>query len=242
MARVGITTPSMVGELGMRLIREGLEAVIEPEVASAVVFDALEWENAADLPGTHEELLQFLRGSVKKAAAVRLADDAVQQAVARAEELLKQTFANVGTPTSNAGATTVRLPMIEGPVRVILLSKSASLGVRLRAALGGERIRLQVCGTVEQLARMKERMQPDVFIMSADGIDGAAPGPLQVFVNDLPKTTTSVVWGSEVPALSKVINALEQSKRPILVMDRRAGVDPLLDVIRSRHAGAAPNG
>ncbi|MEZ4256193.1 MAG: hypothetical protein R3A78_10885 [Polyangiales bacterium] len=65
-----------------------------------------------------------------------------------AEELIGKGIAHVKAPPSYQ--TTMRLPSIVGPVAVLFVSASASVGVRLRASLGGERVMVHVASNIDR--------------------------------------------------------------------------------------------
>ena len=106
-------------EFGVRLVREGLESVMAAEVASSIVFAALEQDGGQALPASAHELFQFIRGPLLAVLKRRVGESKAGDAVRAAEELIGKGIAHVKAPPSYQ--TTMRLPSIVGPVAVLFV-------------------------------------------------------------------------------------------------------------------------
>src|SRR5262245_11434020 len=123
------------GVAGLHLIREALEGVIEPSTASSVVFEALEMRGSETLPDGLEELRAFVRGPLRKITEQRVGAAVAEEVI----EQIERTFGRIekGHPTrQDTMGATLELPIGGGPVKVLVVSRSSGLAVRLRAGLG----------------------------------------------------------------------------------------------------------
>jgi hypothetical protein len=220
------------GEAGMYLIREALEGVIEPSTASGIVFEALEAAGANDLPDGLPALLAFVRGPLATVLGKRVGGAIADEVTERIEQTFERIDAGYPTSRSDMGST-LELPIGGGPVKVLVVSRSSGLAVRLRAVLGGFTTQIANAATPSAAREKAAGLVPDLVIVDAaepiDEIDAL----LDVLV-DLGGTTTRVLWGEEQPAGARLKRAAANRKTPLTTVDRREGVETLLDLIRSR--------
>ena len=220
------------GEAGLHLIREALEGVIEPTSASVVLFDALEVGGSERLPDGLDELLDFVRGPLRRVTEERIGVAAAEEVLGRIES----TFERIakGYPTSRDGmGVTLELPVGGGPVKVLVVSRSSGLAVRLRASLGGLHIQVANSSTPGVARQKAAALQPDVVVVDAVNPIDDLDAILDVLV-DLGDTVTRVLWGDEQAAGSRLKRRAVNRKTPLTTVERREGVEPMLDLIRSR--------
>lgn len=219
------------GETGMYLIREALEGLIEPRVASSVIFEALERGGIDALPSDGERLLDFIRGPLRSTTAERVGSSSADDVVERLADVLRTALS---APEAATGARTVEVLPGAGPVRVLVMGRGSSLAVRLRAALGGDRVAVGAATALPAAEHMATNLRPELVIL--DAVD-PLQDPVEAIVamlRSLPSGTTRLVWGGEQPWAGRVSSALDAASISYTPVDRREGVDPLLDLIRSR--------
>ncbi len=222
------------GEAGLHLVREALEGMIEPTAASAALFEALEAQGSDDLPGSGTELLDFVRGPLRTVVERRIgtagADEIVQHMESTVERVEK------GLPLRSGGAaTTLEINIGTGPVRVLSLSTSTSLAVRLRAALGGMQVHVVSASNVEQAEAKGAKLDPDVVVVDATAPITDDADALMAFLGKVKNTSTSVIWGEELSFGRTLKHEAVQRRVNLTTVERAEGVDLLLDLIRSRH-------
>jgi hypothetical protein len=217
------------GETGMALIREALMGVIEPRAASAVIFEALA---SQEIPRDVEGLLAFARGPLRERVVERIGVEAAADVVAHVEKV----FSRVAPPEGRGDVNTLEVPVGEGPVRVVVVSANASLAVALRASLGGDRVAVGSATGVEQAQTLGRRIKPDVWIIDAlDPIDDPLADLVELLVGT-DAVVVRLVWAAEQPWGGELVRAMEERDVGCTQVDRREGVEPLLDLIRSRRS------
>jgi len=89
---------------------------------------------------------------------------------------------------------------------------------------------------------MAATLRPEIIVLDAvdpvqDPVDSVAEMLARV-----PGNGTHLVWGREQPWASKISQALDARGIRFTPIDRLEGVDPLLDLIRSRPRSVGPVG
>ncbi|RLB46303.1 MAG: hypothetical protein DRJ42_27975 [Deltaproteobacteria bacterium] len=231
-----VTIPTMgllEGESGLLLVREVLESAIESTTASAVLFDALEVDPSEHLPRSVDELFAFVRGPLRLVVGRRMKDGDPDQVIADIEAAIQSTLEG-RPPRSLAGGATLEIHVGTGPVRVLVLSKSSGVAIRLRASLGGLQINVANAATPEEAAEVAGALDPEVVVIDALAPVGGVDEILD-YVQTLPATTTTLLWGEEQPIGRQIELRAVERRVNLTTVERAEGVDPVLDVIRSRH-------
>lgn len=223
------------GETAMFLIREALEGLVEPRAAQSVIFQALDREGVEKLPSRGDDLIAFIEGPLREATAERVGASSAREVVERLSDVLGHAIRRPDTP---GNSRTVEVPAGAGPVRVLVMGRSTSLAVRLRAALGGDRVAVGASTALPAAEHMIGSFCPELVILDAvdplqDDVHAVAR-----LVGSLPGGTTRLIWGREQPWAEKMSAALDGAGVIYTPVDRRDGVDPLLDLIRSRPRSA----
>ncbi len=221
------------GEAGLHLVREALEGVIEPTAASAALFEALERQGTDELPGSSTELLDFVRGPLHTVVARRIGVVGADELVERMERTVERVES--GLPLRAGGANTLEIMIGTGPVRVLSVSTSTALAVRLRAALGGMQVHVVSASGLAEAEVESAKLDPDVVVIDATApVTDDGEGVMR-FLSKLKPTTTSVLWGEELSFGRTLEHEAVQRKVKLTTVERAEGVDLLLDLIRSRH-------
>jgi hypothetical protein len=213
----------------MRVVRECLEGVLEPRVATGTILDAMgelpRWSDLCD----DTRLVEFVRGPLRLAVSARVGALA-------AAEVTDRICATLAMVQGRDAPPTREIPFSEGPVRVLLVAGSARLGVMLRGQLGGAAIALGHASDVDAARTMLERLEPELVVV--DGVDplDATVADLLLLLTEVPAGIPLVLWGCEQPWGSRVLSTKGSNRASLVPFDRRSGLEPLVDMVRSRRA------
>ena len=234
-----------------RLLREALEGVVAPALVSPLLFEALE-PYGARLPSGPEGLLEMARGPLAAAVAKRIGPEEADELVQRAERLVAHAQSvRPPTPTPEPSLRTSKtfsrpnpardrdstalVPTTADAVRVLVVADGAGLALRLDAALGAARVSARSLASLPALRdHLGHHGSPSLLLVDASDFPAIAPDELVAAMRLGPTTMIRAVWGAELPYGRSVISAAGGAESSLLGLDRAHGVDPLLDLIRSR--------
>lgn len=217
----------------LRLIRESLESVVAPQVVSSVMFEALS-EAGGQIGEGPEGARAFVDGPIRAALQKRLGDDA-DPIVDDLGRLLSQIAP--ARPVSGRELDVTREVYLDArPVIVFVISSSSGFADQLQAALGPARVTTVPVPSLEHLHRHLQVAAPPIVLVDAADFAPIEPDDLASALVRLPATTVRAIWGADLPFGGAVLRALVQRKAPATPLDRREGIDPLLDLVRSRRA------
>ncbi len=213
----------------LRLLRESLEGTLEPTLAQNVLFEAMERRGGHPPPD---------RASLESLAQNELAVVLTERVGARtAADILADIMLSLGRmpadpPRMRGRDDTASIPHESTPLGV-LVSASGGVGARLHAAIGPDRMTLTSARNAVADAALL-RATPAVVLI--DGADFAAiePSELAALLSRVPSTTARLLYGPDLPYGAAVLRAVAEIGESITTLDRREGLAPLLDVIRSR--------
>lgn len=217
----------------LRLIRESLESVVAPQVVSSVIFEALSAAGGQIAEGA-EGALAFVDGPVRRALQKRLGDDA-DPIVDELARMLSQ-IAPAKRPSARELDVTREVYLDARPVIVFVISSSSGFADQLQAALGEQRVTTVLVPSLEHLHRHLQVAAPPIVLVDAAEFAPIEPDDLASALVRLPSTTVRAIWGADLPFGGAVLRALVARKVPATPLDRREGIDPLLDLVRSRRA------
>ncbi len=239
-----------------RLLREALEGVVAPTLVSPLLFEALE-PYGARLPSGPDGLLEMARGPLAAAVARRIGPDEAEELVQRAERLVAhaQSAMRASQPApppdraSHAAMTfpkpssardrdsTALVPTTPDAVRVLVVAEGAGLALRLDTALGASRVSARSLASLVALRdHLSNHGSPSLLLVDASDFPAITPDELVATVRLGPSTMIRAVWGSDLPYGRSVLAAAGNGLPALLGLDRAHGVDPLLDLIRSRRS------
>lgn len=218
----------------LRMVRESLEAVVAPSIVSTVIFEALE-QAGGQLPNGSEAVREFADGALRQALASRIGDDAhsiCDDVIAMLETISPR------TPNSadirREFEVTREVVIDDHPVFVIVIAGTGALADRLQAALGPNVMAVIPATSMEQLHDHLAIAAPKVVLLDAADFANIEPDPLALVLEQLPATTVRGIWGADLPYGAAVLRALSNRGSPATPLDRREGIAPLLDLVRSR--------
>jgi hypothetical protein len=222
---------SFAAPLSTQVILEALEGFVDPPVASIVVYLGLEVAEREEPPRGKVELMEFVRGPLYQVLKKKLDDETSAKAV---DSILAAIEDAAAGDTRAFGGRTMEVSIADGPVRVLVCSTNRVLPVRLRAALGPERVTVANAVDVPTAQSLVEDIRPLVVIVDAAAPPSTAEGPMADLVRALPASCTLLLWGRELEWGKALAGALTQSEVEFTPVERVEGVEPLLDLIRSR--------
>jgi len=218
----------------IRLIRETLEGVMHPSTASSVFFEALQ-AGGGSLPDDARAAVELVNGPLRSGLADRLGKDAGDTIADQLAELLSRVGREVRKRPSRHDQQTRAISLSNDTLPVFVLTASRQLVDRLHAALGP--IMSPVIVTDSEVLRIRlTQIKPAFVLVDASEFPAIEPDDLVSQVSMLESGVIRAVWGSDLPYGQGVMDAALKRGCPITTFDRREGVEPLIDVIRSRHS------
>ncbi len=227
------------------ILREVLEKNMSPANVSAVLFEALS-SHGSDVPSTPEALRQLADRSLKPALEKRLDADMVGKLMKMVHEALDddddgtpeisiQQATSTPPPRGREADATRAVPTTSTPVPVLVIAGSDAFERRLASALGPARIAPASASTVHDIKRFRNSA---IVLVDATNFPPIEPVDLADELAGLPETTAKVVWGADLPYGRGVVAAIEPIGTHVVSITRADGIDPLLDLIRSRRSKA----
>lgn len=231
----------------MVMLREALERVVAPEVATALLFEAL--ERSGGTPPASVEAARALAGG-PLADAVRRRVSATQAAellehVGRAfdppegDGVAVEVEVDAATWDSDIPSATRQMAVVRNPVPVVVLADGESAAERLLLCLGEDRVR--AVGVGDDAALRKAVFACSALIVLVDAVAPARveADALTAALRGLPDNAMAVLWGSETGWARALVPRLEAAGVRLVTLDRREGLEPLLDLVLARFRGDA---
>lgn len=231
------------------MVREALEGVVSPTVATTLLFEALE-ASAASPPTSLEEMRAFAQGPLDDAIRRRVRDSDAAEIRERMGQLFVRAIEGDGIDVSvdvdldaeaqdddrADGTATAQMTVVKRPVPVVVVSARPQFSERLVVCLGEDRVK--TIAVVDDTALSKA-----VFAYSALVVvlDGAAPVSVDAAaiagaLRRLPNGATTIVWASETDGGARLCAELDRAGAAAVTLGRADGIEPLLDLILSRRS------
>lgn len=225
----------------LRLVRESLEAVLAPTAVSSVLFEALETlggKPPADADGFRLFVDVPLRGALGRRLGADV-DSIVDGVLATLDAMTTAPPPRAGrrAPSRRELDVTREVFLDDRPVTVAVVSSSDEFAVRLQAALGGARVKAVPVPTLTKLGEVTYVATPAIVLVDAADFAAIEPEQLAGALEKLPETTVRAIWGADLPFGASVLRELVARSSPATPFDRREGIEPLLDLVRSRRGG-----
>lgn len=241
MARRATNGAEMTASSGQRrvaIVRSALAHSTSPTKTSALLFEAL-GSYGDQVPETVEELMALVHGPLWKALVQHLGEEEATDIVARIEGELRDDrtilmdeadLVTVAEPVGRDATTAV--PTSTAAVPVTVVSSGSGFAERLVAALGPRRVSARAVGAIESLSALQET--PAIVIVDATDFAPIEPADLSQALSTLPSTTAHVIWACDLPYGRRTVDAMHADNLANVALPRDEGVEPLLDLIRSR--------
>lgn len=223
---------SIEGALVAHLVRESLESVLEPAVASALLFEALSESGEQELPMEAEPLKGFLTNILAPKLAERLGPRMAEDAVAQLHAIINSALVRPQRRPSQLPTANQRVD--QGPVRVLVVASTPLLANRLQAALGPEVFASYVAPTAEACSRILGGLRPPIVIIDATC---DLPFPLDELVGLLRRREVLLlVWGADSETGERVTEVLGGPQTSTIGLRVLDGAEHLMDYVLSRSA------
>lgn len=225
-----------------RVLRRVLEEALDSRLASSLLFEAL-GASGKRVPQSRDEVLSVVHGALREALARRMDDEEAGSIVERIDAALTDAYDAVATqevPLDQLAAqtspdeATAAFPTEDRAVRVVVIAGGHGFEQRLDVALGERRVAPQTVRSHEGLRRALSDDAPAIFLVDASDFPAIDPVHLLAAAEALPRATTCVLWGAELPYGKNLLRSIEAHDRPWTTLELREGIDPLLDLVRSR--------
>lgn len=226
-------------EVPTRVLRRSLEEAMEVHAASTVLFEAL-GASGANVPQTRDDVLTLVRGPLRQVLTRRLDAERAEAIVAHIVSRLCPDPSTLEMPLDELAAETRRedstssFTTAHEVVSVMVVAASLGFAQRINVAFGTGRVAPWVVSTELELADGLEGTPPPIVIVDASDIPAIPQRALMQKLTALPSTTACVVWGRELPYGRSLAQAAEASGRAWITLEKKEGIAPLLDLVRSR--------
>lgn len=225
------------------IVREVLEGVVSPTVATALLFEALE-DAESNPPSSLEEMRAFARGPLDSAVRRKVRHEEASEIAQRVDDLLRRSIEGDGlaidvefeAPDASDVTATAQMKTVTRPVPVLVVSSQPAFAERLRACLGEDRVEAIAVADAGGLTRAMFAHAP-VFVV----VDATNPVPIDEAVLTMvllrsPDSTTPVLWASDSRCGQDLERRAEREGVRVVSIGRGHGIEPLLDLVLSRFA------
>ena len=216
------------------VIREVLEGTLAPEVAAATLFTAL--ESVDPDPSTRAEWAEFVRQPLREAVRLRSGDEIARDIAARILVIL----GGHDEPPAESGkkrrsqAPTSKFPTTDGPIRMLIVAASPKLARLLKGALGS-RIAPMILNDPRRMGVFVDDFDPMLVLVDLTDPPRHVES-LPKLSKPLHESVITAIWDEGSEWGKSLTEAYEREGRRWMWVDRREGVDPLIDLIRAAQA------
>ncbi len=218
----------------IRLIRETLEGVLHPSAASTIFFEALQ-ASGGSLPKGTQEAIDMVNGPLRGALEEKLGDDGGVIADQLAM-MLSSIPRAVRKRPSRHDEQTKTMQLSDQTLPVYVLTSSKDLVARLHASVGPKVMSPLLISDALTLRTRMVQLAPSFVLIDASDFPAIEPRELAEELSTLDAKVVKAVWGADLPYGQGVMDAAHQLGFSLTPFDRSEGVEPMLDVIRSRRA------
>ncbi|MFK7998862.1 MAG: hypothetical protein AB8H86_04670 [Polyangiales bacterium] len=228
---------AMVGEgdalkgQAMVVVREVLHGVLTPALAQSLLFDAL--DTLPKPPEEVEEWLAFAQGPLHQLVTRRVGMVEAAEVSERVHTILS---AMLSSPAAarRASEATSRFERRAGPTRVLVLAPSPRLARMLKAVLGPKVATMSVTD-VPSYNDVVHQLGPSIFLIDlTEQMNVEVVGAIEGALAELPAQALVLIWDQGTQQGKVLARTLGGCGHSVAWVDRREGVEPLLDHIRAR--------
>ena len=211
----------------MAVVREVLEGVLSPDLAHSLLFDAL--DTLVSPPQAGGEWLEFVQGALHQVIAQRVGAFEANEISVRVQKIL-----GTVAPLRSDADDTGRFERAVGPTRVLVLAPSARLARMLKAVLGPTIVAMSV-SDLSSYEDMVRELNPSILLVDLTARRTVHHADIEAALDKLPAQVLILIWDECTPEGQALASALDGSSHPVAWVDRREGVEPLLDHIRAHY-------
>lgn len=232
----------------MLLLREALEGVVAPEVATALIYDALELSGQRP-PKSLEETRTFAEHALAEAIRRKVRADQASEILNTIDELFARAIDGDGVAVdveidheawdeSDPTATT-QMAVVQKPVPVIVLGAGETFAEKLVVCLGEDRVHTIAVGDETTFRKAVFAYSPLIVLIDGTSPAAVEPRTLTAMLRGVPVSAMPVLWGAESGWSRAVLPGLESAGVPLVTLTRDEGIEPLLDLVLARFRGEA---
>jgi len=223
-------------------VRRSLEGLVDRDTATAAMLEALE-QVPEERPSGIEPIKGFVRGPLSGALSRRMSADSALRVCKGIEDAVHDWLAEEAASQLQGLPRRSQFPTLEvkpeqGPTRLVVVAGSERLTWRLRVAVGGDRLAAISASDLNALLDQLETLNPAIVLIDAHDPPLSAPESVAAMARGLSRKVLIVLWGQSEPYAIPLMDAFERWRLRYTPLDRGNGVDPLLDLIRSRSSGS----
>ena len=219
------------GALELKVVRESLEGLVAPEVAASLLFEAL--SALGELPSSGQGIRALVDGPLRALLCHQLGDDAGTDAV---DQILSRLGGAQQLRSGRDQDITKNVALSTDAVVVLLVSGSRAFLERLLATLGPGHVAPVYASSLDELAKRAARLPPAIIIVDAADFPAIEPAELAGTLGTLPPDAVRAIWGVDLPYGMALLAATQRLKLATTPLDRKEGIAPLVDLVRSRRA------
>lgn len=206
-------------------LRSALSELLPRDLGPQLLFQAL--RPLPNLPRTQDEVEALVAGSLREALIREVGASRGEDLTQRLTERLQ-----AQRPAHDPDATR-SLPTLRHPVPVMVVGASRRFGDKLAAALGPRRVEVTTCDSLDAIERAMARLDIALAVIDASDFASIEPPALALALGRLRPTAARVVWAASLPYGKALLARLPGG----VSLEADEGVDPLLDLVRSRRNG-----
>lgn len=224
-------------------MRETLEGTLAPAVATATLFEALDrWGRG--IPADTAQVLELVRGPLATLLDSRLGPESARELIAAVEQRLSAQLpadldVDVDVADDDEGVKTTQMSAVPHPVSVLVVSASKIFGERLLTVLGDDRVYPHTVTDEPAFRHAMFSAAPLIAVVDTTHPPAIRPPVLAAALRGLPKQTVAVVWSTETDYGRETRVRLEQTDNDVVFLERKEGIEPLLDLVLSRYKRAS---
>lgn len=239
-----------IGRHEVQLVRETLEGILSPGVSSRIMFEAL--QHFGRVPSTSDDVRAMVHASLPPVLRDRVGAADRDAILSRLTQILEgcgdgsgnrddaSDFLDIDVDLADeeTGATLAAPISVAEPVPVVIASASEHLAYCFEAALGAARIGVTTAGDEAGLRHAAFARSPLLVVIDAVEAPGVRAAVLANAIRGLPEATVVVVWGADGGYGVELASALGDGESRVVLLERAEGVEPILDLVSSRHQTA----
>ncbi len=216
------------------VVREVMEGVLTPSLARSILLGAL--DRLGEPPDGPLEWMTFVQTTLNDAIQARVGSAESSEIVDQVSGILRSIAGPVPpAPPAPEREATTRFDRRSGPSRVLVAASSSRLARILKAALGPDMVTMGI-RNMRSFNEIVHDFRPGLFVVDLTDPPEIEIDALASSLHQLPEQTIVLVWDEGTERGRSVSESLANRDRRVAWVDRREGVDPLLDHIRASRA------
>lgn len=215
------------------VVREVMEGVLAPALARSILLGAL--DRLGDPPEGPLEWMTFVQTTLRDEIQTRVGGAESAEIVDQVSGILRSIAPSEPAPPPREREETSRFDRRSGPARVLVAASSSRLARILKVALGSDVVTMGI-RNMRSFDEIVHDFRPGLFVVDLTDPAEIEIGALAASLHQVPEQTIVLVWDEGTEQGRTVSETLAARDRRVAWVDRREGVDPLLDHIRASRA------